>query len=283
MLSISFCVTRRLMTLSSTIKNRLINCGEDCRALRFAPRCSLGVPSAASVELKSLIRSARHRQSTRRLLEEFNDDRRHIGGDALSSHRLPQQLHVTTICVLIAQYNSLGTLRAGPHVDCPKRHSGSSQESRNICRTVRLDLCFIKQDHLSIGGRHYRQSDPRQQRLHRCTKLNMYHIIFFASMSTSSAENGRNTHRHTFASRTCTAALRFKRPAGRGVISLTNVLLVYRRGIVKVNVAPSPGALCTAMLPPIRFTSDLTIARPRPLPPKSCEMDASACTKLSKI
>ena len=51
---------------------------------------------------------------------------------------------------------------------------------------------------------------------------------------------------------------------------------VYGIGTSNQNVEPLPSSLFTPKLPPMSVTSDLAIARPRPLPPKSCETLSSA-------
>ena len=52
---------------------------------------------------------------------------------------------------------------------------------------------------------------------------------------------------------------------------------------VKWNVLPDPGSLVTQSFPCMSFTSSAQSAKPRPVPPKRCVTDPSACLKRSKI
>src|SRR5947208_15592592 len=54
-------------------------------------------------------------------------------------------------------------------------------------------------------------------------------------------------------------------------------------GIVIVNCVPRPGADLHCRSPPWARTMRLTIARPRPRPPKRRVADASPCAKSSKM
>ena len=63
--------------------------------------------------------------------------------------------------------------------------------------------------------------------------------------------------------------------APAGIAATTN-------GSVNPKVAPRPGSLSTASVPPMRWTSSRAMASPRPVPPWTRVVDVSACVNAVK-
>ena len=62
-----------------------------------------------------------------------------------------------------------------------------------------------------------------------------------------------------------------------------SALLPRSKGTTNVKALPSPGALLTSRVPPMRLTILAAIDSPRPVPPKRREVEPSACVNASKM